>query len=71
MKMQDSRAARSSVNQAPLGTFVSAEDKKAPSRAANTKKNGIIIKGCSFQTNRDDNETMQVVIKVTRMTQTP
>ena len=63
--------ARASVNQAPVGTFVRAEDKKAPSSRANMSQPKATRNGFQRQTNRATRATMQVVMKVTRMTHTP
>ena len=69
--MLDKMTARSRVNQAPLGTLVSADDRYAPSRLPKTRKPRRTRKGFSCQTSKATIETMQVVIKVTKITHTP
>lgn len=71
MKMLESTTERTRVNHAPSGTFVSAEDRYMPSRQLNTRKPAKTMRGWSLQMIRATMETMQVVMKVTRMTQTP
>ena len=69
--MLDKMIARSRVNQAPLGTLVSAEDRYAPSRLPKTRKPKSTRIGLSSQTIKATIETMHVVMKVTRITHTP
>ena len=63
--------ARTRVNQAPSGTLVRTDDKYAPSREAKMRKPAKTMKGLRRQMMRATSETMHVVMKVTRMTQTP
>lgn len=63
--------ARTRLNQAPSGIFSSTEEMYAPSSAPNTKKRNTTIGDGTFQTIIATNETMQVVMKVVMMTQTP
>ena len=44
MKIEDSMAASIMVNQAPVGTLVSAEERYTPSRQPKTRKKNITIR---------------------------
>ena len=59
------------MNQAPSGTLVRTDDRYAPSREAKTRKPARTRNGLTRQMMRATSETMHVVMKVTRMTQTP
>jgi hypothetical protein len=63
--------ARTSVNQAPLGTLVSAAERYKPSRHPKTRKKKKTMRTLKRQTRIATRETRQVVINVTKMTQTP
>jgi hypothetical protein len=71
MKMEESRTARSRVNQAPSGTLVSAAERKMPSSRAKMRVMGRMTRGGRRQEMRATRETRRVVRKVTRMTQMP
>ena len=63
--------ARRRVNHAPSGTFVRAEERYRPSRVTRGSQTAKTRKGFVFQTIRATRVTRFVVMKVTRMTQTP
>ena len=63
--------ARRRVNQAPSGTLVSAEERNRPSSVTNGINIARTRKVFNRQTMIATKVTIQVVIKVTRMTQTP
>jgi hypothetical protein len=63
--------AKRMVNHAPSGTLTRDDEMYAPSRAAKTKKKNITIGVGIRQEMMATKETMQVVMKVTTMTQTP
>lgn len=69
--MLESTMARTRVNQAPSGTFVSAEDRYRPSRQLNITKPAKTMTGWILQVIKATMETMHVVMNVTRITQTP
>ena len=71
MKMLERTMARTSVNHAPSGTFVSAEERYRPSRQLNIIKPVTTMTGWIFQVIKATMETMHVVMNVTRITQTP
>jgi hypothetical protein len=59
------------VNQAPVGTFVSAEERYVPSKQAIMIHGRMTLKGLMRHTNIAANETMHVSKLVTNITQTP
>ena len=60
-----------SVNQAPFGTFVIAEVMKSASRVTIGSQTAKTSSQWSFQTISATRAIIEVVMKVTRMTQTP
>ena len=69
--MLERTQARARVNQAPSGTLVSADERKAASSAAKGRKTKSMRNGFRRHTSRATRATIQVVRKVTRITQTP
>ena len=70
-KMLERRIASTSVNHAPSGTFVAAEERYRPSKLPNTRKAMATIVTGRRQIMIATRQTIQVVMKVTKMTQTP
>ena len=69
--MHERMHASISVNQAPLGTLVSAAERYAPSKEPKTRKKKMTMRMLKRHTSIATRETRQVVINVTKITQTP
>ena len=69
--MKERIAASIRVNQAPVGTFVSADERYTPSKAPNTKKKNKTMKRLICHLMIATSATIEVVMSVTHTTHTP